>query len=235
MSNVYTCAEERLCLGGPAISHVSTQGPPGKGLNHSLSVVAKCSVILLEHERIGVWEELLPFSSVSPLRGCHETCFLTPGFWRGFRSAALGVRLQDRKLLSGSLERVRLQKVSHDSHRSPLIPLVSVVVLLWCVRQLAALATCTNLKVAPFIFTGDISQALALLCLRCLTTCFLHLTKDPRNLSTPVAGGLAQSSQLGSTLGAMLRSPHLRLKHPKQPSYRLWILTIASRIVWWKC
>ena len=235
MSNVYTCVEERLGQGGLAISHVSTQGHPGKGPNHSLSVVAKCSVILLEHERLGVWEELLPFPSVSPLRGYHETCFLTPGFWWGFRSAALGVHLQDIKLLSGNLELVHLQKVPHDSHRSHLIPVVSVVVLFWCVRQLAAMATCTNLKVAPFIFTGDVSQALALLCLRCLTTCFLHLTKDPRNLSTPVAGGLAQSSQLGSTLGAMLRSPRLHLKHPKQPSYRLWSLTIASRIVWWKC
>lgn len=53
---------------------------------------------------------VLAFPSESPLSGYYETCFLTPGFCWGFRSAALGVHLQTIKLLSGSLELARPQK-----------------------------------------------------------------------------------------------------------------------------
>lgn len=175
--------------------------PADKGLSHGWPVLAKGLVILLEQEGVaslgGAASKPSPARlPLSPGRLSGGHFLFPPGFWWGCRSAALSGQLQTIKPLSGSLQSAHLQQ------GIPWLALQSsgpfcLGIVLFSVsrapRELASSALCMNVQVAHSVFTGYISQALALLCLVCLTTCLFHLTKYPRNLSLSVLTGLPHS------------------------------------------
>lgn len=134
--------------------------------------------------------------------GCYETVSYYLLVLRRLLLLMYSYRLSDCLAAAQNwLIHKRLSHAPHGSHVAPFVWGLSSLVCETRTQEASIFDSLYEYKSGSFYFFWQISQALALFCLVCFTTCSVHLTKYLRNLSISVLSGHPHSFQLQNTLG----------------------------------